>query len=402
MNEIRVQDSNVVILAKAQDSMKEMKGDDDAAMSREENSVNEIVQDNHAVISGVQTLKKFELAQRLRPIIQEIDHEKNISYSKMICLTCRYLIEEACEKPWTTTAKCALLTLSISNFVPVGIGSYACLNSFRVGGNLSDLDSSDTAIASNAVSIYSNTGQGITFFYQNFEYAVIPAGVWIFENGYNKVICRKIAAIYSRKIQQHPRLSDEEIAFLINRANKELVRRGGLPIGTCDIDLIQQKIDAEENEMLSIRKIICLTGCKVAEDIKKASMAKIAWTFTKSIASSALTTACLIPLSVGTYACYASFNAIPVTDLISEDRDSNLLATGTYSNLGHVVEYVAIGGFLAAMTARIAGLKNKYNEIYRQGVTKIYTRFIEDPSLSKEQSDLLYKRLQVKLGHFPP
>lgn len=362
----------------------------------------ESAQDAHAERSKCshKWLKDFEIEQRLECTIREIDREKGLPYRKIIHLTGTAFFEEAKDAPCKVAAKCMLLLVSIGFVYPNGLGSFACFNSYHVG-NLKDITTSEFAKANSAVQIFSNLGQGVTYITQLLEMLIIPSVMWSFKGLYNKAICQEIASIYSSKICRNPDLTPEEIAFLINRANKELARLDGFPIikDGVEVEFIQSEIDREIKGQFIGRKIVYLVGCEIVKDVQSASWRSI---FTKTAASVslvAMTVAIQHPLFYGALACFEAFNIVNPKDLTSSDIDINTNATAVYSNLGHALEYIVAGCTLSGLTFK-ALLWNKYKKIARDLIANAYNERIQDTSLSKEVSDLFFRRKQEALAHY--
>ncbi len=339
--------------------------------------------------------KKFEIERRLASVIDEIEAEKKLSFRRVIFLIKNSFVQEAMEKPWTTMLKCTLFASALAALYPVAIGSLACLNSYRVE-QLSNIISSNLEKANIAVQIYSNVGQGIMYVVQEFELLLIPSAIWLFKDSYNRAMCREITSVYTRKLQQNTDLDSASRAFLIQRANRELSIYGGAPILN-GIELIQKQIATEKKQLFSKCNIINLVGREVIKDAKNSSCGK---NLTVTVAGVALLTLSGLvqhPLIYGTLACFAAFRVQSPQDLDSSDIDDRTNATALYSNLGHVVEYIITVFAVVGLAAKIL-LQKKYKVIACRLIEQIYNKHIQNESLPKETSDLLYKLKQKELG----
>lgn len=154
------------------------------------------------------------------------------------------------------------------------------------------------------------------------------------------------------------------------------------------------RIRQEINQQLDLKHIAYLTTCELFKSFK----GRFGITAGKSflVGLSLLT---LYPLVVGSIACFNSYRLFNPADLFSTDLEVVNPASQFHANTGHGVGYLWEGLAINAVTWKFL-LNPIYERVIASIIYKTYTPYIENASLSQQQSDFLYKRREFELAKY--
>ncbi|WP_068471263.1 hypothetical protein [Candidatus Protochlamydia phocaeensis] len=107
----------------------------------------------------------------------------------------------------------------------------------------------------------------------------------------------------------------------------------------------------------------------------------------------------LYPLVLSAMACLNPFRLENPNDIFSSDTAVANEATQLYSNTGHSVGYIWEGLGITACALTLL-IRQSYQKAAGEIIEKIYRPCLEDPLLTKEQSDFLYKRREKELAQY--
>jgi hypothetical protein len=341
------------------------------------------------------TRAKYEIEDSLAPLIEQIREEKGAQLRgrKMILLAARCFLIEAREKPWSTAAKATLVVFSTAALYPAVIGSIACMNGYRLA-NWNDLYSSDLDVATLASQLFSNLGQGVSFLIQG-THALIFTSCLLGGSSCDLARYRIITGIYNQLTQKI--VSKEERDFINEMRKREFITYSNLNgietkelKGTKLIE-IKKQIEEEKKTQLTYRNIVYLTACEFVQETKK-----YPWTSAFKLSLVGIATAALHPCILGTIACLDAYRVENTNDLYSSNLTVANKATATLSNTGHVIEYLAGGMALMALSSKNL-LQNSYKRALLKTTNDIFNKYIRDASLTKKESDLLYEMKQKEI-----
>jgi len=340
----------------------------------------------------------FSIEEGLASVINQIKSEQKqaLYVRKIFHLTLVDFWQEAKKNPLAAVAKISLLLVTLGIAHPSIVGTIACMNGYRLE-NWNDLYSSDPNIAAVATQLFSNLGQGVSFIILQGRTVFVVSGM-LFYNSYRSVKHRSLLNIFNKQIESKM-LSKEENEFIEKMKREEIYKCRHL---SCVDDLedhrddpvikkIRSQIAQEMKSQISSKHIFYLT---VSGFLK--STTKHPWITMGKIALFGIGACALHPLLLGTIACLDAYRVENVSDLYSSNLTVANNATQTYSNTGHVMEYLTTSVAIMAF-----GYKSLFQQCVRKAKRKIindiFDKFIRDPSLSIDESDMLYEMKQREI-----
>lgn len=318
---------------------------------------------------------------------------KPISSKEVIFLCWNELHTEWKKKPLDTTCKAIASLVGLSAIYPAVIGSWACIKTLFVIP-ISDMESHNREIAMAAAQGIGNAGMGITYITQIEEFVIHPI-TQLFINVFHKKICKTIKEKYQKSFDNLDKNNEEVMNLLIQKINLQLLGYNGLTISKCffeapiqkQVDDIQNQIDREIEEKLSLKNLVYLLPQQIKKDTQNSSWIETLKKTTKTVMTFSLIGACCCVLGIGTYGCYKPFDLQDPNELASSDQNKVKDAIANYANTGHGLEYLAVSGILTYRGIK-STVGKQYNTVMSDNIRNIYDSHIDDQP-NKEIKDIL-------------